>query len=603
MKTTLSTILLFAASFTFASENAAVRVESDKTTGCTPLEVHFKSVTEIKDGNYKWSFSNGAMSTERNPSIVFLEAGTYEARLTVSNGAVTESSSVKITALGPPKTDFKIEKAKACANETMHFINTTVPTSSPVVSYVWGFGDGKTSTEPYVQHAYKTAGNYNVTLVATDANGCSSSRTTYSSIAVLPKPVAGFTPSTQSSCSESEKIAFANQSTGSNLSYSWNFNDNKGATDVNPIHLFNQGSYMVALAVKDENGCADSMMKRVSVTKLQPDFMSSKESSCAGEQVKFINTSAGRGSTCLWEFGDGTTSTQRNPNKIYSTPGNYTVKFTVKEGACSETATKTAYVKVRPGTEVSFKTSNNNSCSDVKNVKFENTTPRTALALWEFGDGTVSTQPVAEKVYDRTGNFSVGLTVTDSSGCTIKKKEENLVQTSVPMVGFKADTAGCAGSPLRFTNFTPNASSYLWSFGDGETSTSKNPTHIYKKNGYYTVSLTASNNASCDSTITLPNYVHVDNIKVDFDMAATPSPVPPFVCRFKNMTADAGMKFVWDFGDGSTEASTNPVHIYDAPGSFDVRLVAYNKTGCSNAKVFHHSIEMGTSMTAPSSND
>ncbi len=596
-------ILLFIASFTFANEHAAVRVESDKTSGCAPLEVRFLSVSEIKNATWKWSFSNGATSTEKTPTVVFLEAGTYEAKLTVSNGEVSESSSITVTALGSPKTDFKIQKTKACANEPLEFINQTSSPYAPLVSYVWGFGDGKTATEPNAIHAYKEKGNYNVTLVANDANGCASSRTTYSSIEVKPKPVAGFEPSVLSSCKDAEKIAFANQSTGSNLTYSWNFNDNKIVSEVNPVHFFTQGFYQVALAVKDENGCADTMVKRVSVTKLKPDFTSSKESSCAGESVKFINTSAYRGSNYLWEFGDGTISTQRNPNKIYSTPGSYTVKFTLKEGVCSETATKMAYIKVTPGSPVSFKSNNASSCNDVKKVKFENTTPNTALALWEFGDGTVSTEPITEKIFDKTGNFSVGLTVTDSSGCTVKKKEENFIQTSKPMVSFKADTLGCAGAPLRFTNFTPNATSYLWSFGDGETSTSKNPVHIYKKNGYYTVSLSASNSTGCDSMITLANYVHVDNIKVDFEMASTPSAVPPFVCRFKNKTAEPNMKFVWDFGDGTSEASASPVHIYDTPGNFDVRLVAYNKTGCSNSKVFHHTIEMGTSMNTPSSND
>lgn len=603
MKTTLSTLLLLSASLAFAHKAEGIKVESDKTTGCVPLEVRFSGTSAMKDGSFKWTFSNGATSSEKNPSIVFLEPGNFEAKLTVSNGSISESASTTVSALGSPKTDFKMEKVKACANEPLHFINQTVPSSAPIVSYVWGFGDGKTSTEAYVKHAYKNPGNYNITLVATDANGCSSSRTTYSSIEVKANPVAGFAPSTLTSCNDAEKIAFANQSMGNKLTYSWNFNDDKVVTAANTVHFFTQGSYNVSLAVMDENGCADTMVKRVSVNKLKSDFLSAKESSCAGENVKFINTSNSKNATCLWEFGDGTTSTQRNPGKVYANAGNYTVKLTIKDGACTETLVKEDYIKVIPGTEVSFKSNNPANCSDVKKVKFENTTPHVALALWEFGDGTVSTEPTPEKVYDRTGNFSVGLTVTDSAGCTIKKKEENLVQVSAPKVGFRADTLGCAGSPIRFMNFTPNATSYLWSFGDGETSTLKNPTHAYKKDGYYSISLTASNSNSCDSTIVFPNYVHISNIKVDFEMAATPSAVPPFVCRFKNKTAEPSMKYVWDFGDGNTEASINPVHIYDIPGNFDVRLVAYNKAGCSNSKVFHHSIEMGTSMNAASTNE
>lgn len=599
MKTTLSSVLILFSSWIMAAGSSTLQLRSDKTSGCSPLEVHFSATSEIKDGNWKWCFSNGATSTEKNPSIVFLEAGNYEAVLTVTNAIQSESSSVKITALGTPSADFKIEKTSACVNEPVQFTNESSPSVSPIVSYVWGFGDGKTALEANAQHRYKTNGNYNITLIATDANGCSSSKTTLASLEVKPKPMADFTPSTQSSCKETEQISFTNHSVGNNLNYVWSFKDGKITTDANPTQIFNQGIHAVALAVKDANGCADTLVKKITVANLKVNFSSSKESTCAGENVKFINTSNYRGSNCSWDFGDGTSSTQRNPNKIYSKPGDYTVKFTVKEGECTETSSKLAYIHVTPGNPVSFKSSTSQaSCEPVKKVTFENTTPKSALALWEFGDGTVSTEPRAEKVFDKTGNFSVGLTVTDSSGCTISKKQENLIQTDKPMARFAVDTLGCIGSAMRFTNMTPNASSYLWSFGDGETATTKSPYHTYKKNGYYTVSLTAFNNENCDSTVTLKNYVHVDNLKIDFDVVTTPSQVPPFVCTFKNKSVQPNMKFVWDFGDGTSEASANPVHMYDAPGNFDVRLVGYNKTGCTNSKVIRQSLEMGTSMNS-----
>lgn len=601
MKTTLSAAFVLCASFIMAAEKTNLKVLADKTSGCSPLEIHFTATTEIKNANWKWTFSNGATSTEQNPSIVFLEAGYYDAVLTVTNATESESSSLKVIALATPQVDFKIAKTSACVNEPVQFTNESKGPASPIVSYVWGFGDGKTALEANSQHRYKANGNYNVTLIATDANGCASSKTTLASLEVKPKPVADFIPSTQSGCKETEQISFVNHSVGNNLNYVWSFNENKTTNEISPSQIFNQGIHQVALAVRDANGCADTLVKKITVANLKVDFSSSKESTCAGENVKFLNTSNYRGSNCNWDFGDGTVSNQRNPNKIYSNPGDYTVKFTVKEGECSETSSKLAYIHVTPGNPVSFKSNTSEaSCEPVKKVTFENTTAKSALALWEFGDGTVSTEPRAEKVFDKTGNFSVGLTVTDSSGCTITKRAENFIQTDKPMARFAVDTLGCIGSAMRFTNMTPNASSYLWSFGDGETATTKSPYHTYKKNGYYTVSLTAFNNESCDSTVTLKNYVHVDNLKIDFDVVATPSQVPPFVCTFKNKSAQPNMKFVWDFGDGTSEASANPVHMYDAPGNFDVRLVGYNKTGCTNSKVIRQSLEMGTSMNSSS---
>ena len=74
MKTTLSTLLLLSASLAFAHKAEGIKVESDKTTGCVPLEVRFSGTSAMKDGSFKWTFSNGATSSEKNPSIVFFGA-------------------------------------------------------------------------------------------------------------------------------------------------------------------------------------------------------------------------------------------------------------------------------------------------------------------------------------------------------------------------------------------------------------------------------------------------------------------------------------------------------------------------------------------------
>ena len=70
------------------------------------------------------------------------------------------------------------------------------------------------------------------------------------------------------------------------------------------------------------------------------------------------------------------------------------------------------------------------------------------------------------------------------------------------------------------------------------------------------------------------------------------------IFSFKNKTnGAANLKYMWDFGDGYTEASANPVHIYNTPGNFNVRIIAYNKNGCTNSKTLENNIQMGTSMS------
>lgn len=594
MKSILYTCLLFASQLAFAG-NDSVKINADKTSGCSPLQVNFSA--EGAGANVNWDFGNGQKSEGATPSIVFTQPGIYKVKLSATG---SEQATVEITVNGSPDAAFEVDKKKVCASDMVSFTDKSVG-KTPIVNYVWAFGDGKTLNGGNLaspSHIYKSAGQYDISLLVTDANGCMATKTVYSMIEATAKPVADFKPSTTSACSETEQISFTNLSTGGNkLEYSWAFGDKATSNQMSPAHTFIQGKYDVALTVKDENGCAAQAIKKVSVTKLNAAFVAEKEQACAGESLKFVNTSNFKGTKYSWDFGDGTASTESNPQKAYANPGVYSVKFTLIDGECSQTVSRNAYISVRKGVSTTFTSDVSGSCNQPVSVKLQNNTPNTALTLWNFGDGTVSTQQNPEKVYSQAGNYKVSLEVTDSSGCTVKKEAEKVIHAMKPLVGFKSDTFACAGSQVKFTNFTPNAASYLWSFGDGETSTQKNPLHVYKKNGRYDVKLTAFGDG-CDSTIVMKEYVHVDTLKVDFEMtAASQTLVPPFLFSFTNKTNTAGLKYMWDFGDGYTEASINPVHIYNTPGNFSVRLIAYAKNGCTNSKVIENSIQMGTSMS------
>ena len=593
MKSFFYTCLFLATQTAFAGSNEAVKINADKTSGCSPLQVNFSA--QSNGGSLKWDFGNGQKSEGASPSIMFIEPGVYKVKLS-DNGVETVS---EITVHPRPVAEFVADKSKVCASDMVNFTNQSTGTS-PIVNYVWAFGDGKTlngSNVAAASHVYKAAGQYDVSLLVTDANGCMATKTAYSLIQANAKPVADFKPSTTSACSETEEIYFTNLSTGGNkLDYSWAFGDKNTSTQLSPAHVFAQGKYDVALTVKDENGCSSQATKKVSVTKLKAEFVSEKEQACTGEALKFVNTSNFKGAKWAWDFGDGTASTESNPNKAYAKAGTYSVKFTLMDGECKQTVSREAYITVRPGANTNFTSAVSNNCNQPVSVKLQNKTPNTALTLWNFGDGTVSTQSNPEKVYAQAGNYKVSLEVTDSSGCTIKKESEKVIHALKPLVGFKADTFACTGSQVKFTNFTPNAASYLWNFGDGQTSTEKNPFHVYAKNGRYDVKLTAFGDA-CDSTIIMKEYVHVDTLKVDFEMtAATQTLVPPFLYSFTNKTNNPTLKYMWDFGDGYTEASVSPVHVYNTPGNFNVRLIAYSKNGCTNSKVVQNSIQMGTSM-------
>ncbi len=596
MKSFLTFSFIFSSLFSFCG---TAKIEADKLSGCSPLQVIFSGNSEAKDAVYNWDFGNGSKSERKSSSVVFIEPGVYKVKLLVKNNSTVEESTVDISVFATPQPDFTADKTKACADDVISF-GTKTSSSNNIVNYVWGFGDDKTITGPNAfstNHVYKNAGQFDVSLLVTDSHGCMGSKIAYSMVESSPKPVAAFKPSVASSCSETQQISFSNQSTGGNkLDYTWSFGDKKTSAEMNPSHSFSQGKYDVALSVKDENGCLSTVVQKVSITKLKVDFIAEKDMACTGEKLKFVNTSNYKGNKWAWDFGDGTTSAENNPEKAFLKAGNYSVKLTITDGECTQTVSKNAYVNVRNGINTSFTSDISNSCNQPVSVKLKNNTPNSAVVLWNFGDGTVSTKSETEKVYAQAGTYNVSLEVTDSSGCTVKKEADKAIHALKPMVRFIADTFACAGYQIKFTNFTPNAASYLWSFGDGETSTQKNPFHIYKKDGHYDISLTAFGDG-CDSTITMKEYVNVSPLKVDFEIASVQSFVPPFLCTFVNKTNNPSLKYMWDFGDGNTEkaSASTAAHIYNTPGNFNIRLIGYSKSGCTNSKTIPYNFQVGTS--------
>ena len=139
-------------------------------TGCRPLTVQFTDSSTYVD-SYFWEFGDGGTSTISNPLYTYYVAGTYSVTLTVTGpggtSSITHIDSVDV-----------FEKANAffqlaptsvyVPGEPVLFYNL----SSFADSYYWEFGDGGTSTDEHPEYFYSTAGTYDVTLIANNANNC-----------------------------------------------------------------------------------------------------------------------------------------------------------------------------------------------------------------------------------------------------------------------------------------------------------------------------------------------------------------------------------------------------------------------------------------------
>ncbi|MDK2974267.1 MAG: hypothetical protein PWP08_638 [Methanofollis sp.] len=228
--------------------------------------------------------------------------------------------------------------------------------------------------------------------------------------------------------------------------------------------------------------------------------------------VGFNDTSTAHPTARTWDFGDGTTSTVRNPAHVYTVPGTYTVSLMVSNVAGTANVTETDYITVLPAvTPRADFTVNATSGEAPFAVQFADTSSGKPTSWsWDFGDGNVSAGRNPVHVYASPGTYAVTLAVKNSMG---SDRASSSVTADVPVpappiVSFSADvTSGDAPVTVTFADRSlKSPTSWSWDFGDGATSDEQHPVHVYASPGVYTVSLTATNTLG-SGTATEPHYI------------------------------------------------------------------------------------------------
>lgn len=311
---------------------------------------------------------------------------------------------------------------------------------------------------------------------------------------------------------------------------------------------------------------------------LTASFTADHISGCAPLVVSFTNTSTGA-SSYYWDLGNGTNSTLTNVSGSYITPGTYTVTLTSYSG--SSTAIHTLTITVFPSPIVSFVATDTSVCPGSA-VTFTSTStagvPGPVTYIWNFGDGFTSTSASPTHVYATPGFYNVTLSVTNSQGCVTTTTVSSFIHVfnhSVP--NFTAATTYFCEAPGHavFTNTTTGIGpfTYLWTFGDGGTSTLANPTHDYLTTGSYTVKLRVTDANGCIDTVTRLNYIYVGNMTAAFTNVAT-------ACVFNMVTfyntSTPHSTSSWTFGDGGSSSADTSTHIYSTPGTYNIRLIIFN---------------------------
>ncbi|MFY7886192.1 MAG: PKD domain-containing protein, partial [Dolichospermum sp.] len=222
------------------------------------------------------------------------------------------------------------------------------------------------------------------------------------------------------------------------------------------------------------------------------------------------------------------------------------------------------------------------ACSGSNTVTFNNTTTGATTYLWYFGDGTTSTSASSSviKTYAAKGVYTVKLVATSANGCK-DSVSQILNLLDKPSAAFTANTlTQCLGvNNFVFTNTSSGSiADVIWYFGDGTFSPLNNPNKAYANAGVYTVKLVVTGTNGCkDSTTT--NVTVIDKPTAAFALTGFTA-CSGSLNIAPNNTSVGAVSYLWSFGDGTTSNLTNPTKTYAAFGTYIVKLIATNGSGC-----------------------
>lgn len=606
------------------------------TLACAPVTINFTNATTLYPGtnltSINWNFGGGTpptTSTLPNPSHTYTTIGTPSVSLTVTDSdGCTATKSIPFGISNPVLSLVAQGNDTILCNKDIATLKSTITGAAYPVSYVWNYGDGSavnnTSSSTSVntvthQYSYGNA-PYTVTLNAVDANGCTADVTKLNFIR-MDTVIADFVASvTYSPCPNPPLVPIftniATSSAGTITTYTWDFGDGTALNNLpNPGHAYTYAdSFDVTLIVRDSRGCRDTITKPAYIVIGGPfgTFKISPQTNCPGDSVRFEiitrNTDviqidfggASLGVVVLPVIHGGAQFDTTVYYVKYNVPGTYTPIVKIVKGACQYIIPSNKTVRIFAAPTAQITASALSGCIpfnlNLQDNSIQGGTPTTPAAITGYnwlmtgGAPTTATTSSTNTVYNTANSYPVQLIVTDVNGC---KDTTSISVTAFdkPRVNFYAtpDSFGCAPFNAHFFDATTGTipTTWSWQFGDGGTSTLKDPLHNYIVNGLYDVTLVASDANGCKDSLTKPQFMKLRKPKADF-VADSTNGCTPFAVNFDASTSQSDTAitlYTWITNDQVLpfNAPTDSLqYAYTEGGIYDVTLIVQDAFGCSD---------------------
>ncbi|MCF8264122.1 MAG: PKD domain-containing protein, partial [Melioribacteraceae bacterium] len=378
------------------------------------------------------------------------------------------------------------------------------------------------------------------------------------------------------------------------LDFYWKFGDGSTGEGVRIAHTYPElKDYQIELIVRDGSGqVGNSSLFNFSVKLNNPPQADAGNdlTIAPGAIVEFsgINSKDVDGSVInyVWDFGEGTKKEGLTVNHIYQNTGNYKVTLRVEDDSDSpcnfDTDQINVWVNAQPSVDVgddiigsvneelTFNGSRS-SDSDGELINYE----------WDFGDGSSGTGEITTHKYSSPGYYNVQLTVYDNSGVSNQSASDRLTVyvNDRPKAFAGNDRVVAVGESVSFngSNSTDDTKliGYDWDFGDGNQSSGVAVSHAYEKPGKYIVELTVTDDSksiSDKSSDELTVVVNFPPISVPGEDMYVSQSVVQFDGSKSSDEDGEIVAYLWEFGDGQTSSEPKPLHTYNLPGTYNVKL-------------------------------
>ncbi len=580
--------------FSFASYSQTALFTLSKTTGCGNTEIEIVDKSTGSPATWEWDFGNGVIKKETvSKSYRFVyPAGTYTVKLKVSKNNVVNEYSQDLTIYANPEPDFEVSAFSGCVSTDAKFVDKTM-SDSKIMSYLWGFGDGGSSTVQNPSHTYLGEGNYTVGLTVVDEYGCKANVSKENIVSATNPLEVSFSASQTEACAAPMSTDFTSSITnGTPTEFEWDFGDGTKSSDLNPSHTYTvDGAYTVSLTAKTSSGCPTT--KKIDGL-IQINTFAAKinvsADVCVNSPVVVSATTNSEMGTWSWDFGNGEKSTEAKPTVLYSTAGDYTISVRA-ESALGCVATAEQKVSVHAPADFDFTSNKVHGCegSDLT-VNFSTNSIPDVTWTWDFGDSNkeTTTDALISHTYQNTGSYDVTLVATTKYNCRSTKKKNAYVKIADPVASIKIQSNDkehfCVGSNVTVSNLTSSVATIKkvnWEIASDDAefstpiSTNSSSKFTLGKSGVIVVKMDVVDVDGCTSSV-------VDTLKAG-DKLANPTITAPLESCYKEevdmKVSDSGKentKWFWSFGDGTdtTYSERSFSYKFQKPDDFTMKTVA-----------------------------